>query len=221
MRPPLCFWIARQSDMLTDVKLLLIDTCGEVGLVALSDGATLIGEAQLPAREASRALLDMMAKLLAKSAWKLGDLDAVAVVAGPGSFTGVRVGMAAAKGISEATGLRILPVSRLAMLAHAGGSDACAVLDAGRGEYYVRTPDGVESLVTKEALQELVQGRRLLVTEEKVFNALQDFSPEKIEISLQLALPLVMEAQKAEGMDSALADANYVRREQDIYGKAS
>jgi tRNA threonylcarbamoyladenosine biosynthesis protein TsaB len=201
------------------VKFLLIDTCGEVGLVALSDGAALIMEERLPAREASRTLLDTIAKLLKENAMNLADLNAVAVVAGPGSFTGVRVGMSAAKGLCEGAGLRLITVSRLAMLANAGGSDVCAVLDAGRGEYYARMRNGTESLVTKETFLELASVMRVVVCEQKIFDALQELKPEMIEMSLRFAIPLVGDAFGETETDAALADANYVRREQDIYAK--
>ncbi len=69
----------------------------------------------------------------------LAELDAVGVVGGPGSFTGVRSGMAVAKGFCEAAALRLAVVSRLEVLADAAAlKDGLAVLDAGRGELYVR-----------------------------------------------------------------------------------
>jgi len=62
----------------------------------------------------------------------------VIVVHGPGSFTGVRVGVSAAKGFSEAAGVPLIAVSRLALLASASGlPHVLAAVDAGRGEYYV------------------------------------------------------------------------------------
>ncbi len=60
------------------------------------------------------------------------------VVNGPGSFTGIRVGLSTAKGLAEAAGIPLIAVSRLALLANASGlPHVLAAVDAGRGEYYV------------------------------------------------------------------------------------
>ena len=103
------------------MKVLVIDTCGEVGSVALGEGEAVVASESLPARGSSSALLPAVARLLEAKGWGLAELDGVGVVSGPGSFTGVRVGLAAAKGLCEAVGLRLAAVSRLEMLAVAAG----------------------------------------------------------------------------------------------------
>jgi tRNA threonylcarbamoyladenosine biosynthesis protein TsaB len=60
------------------------------------------------------------------------------VVKGPGSFTGIRVGLSTAKGLAEGAGIPVIALSRLALLAKASGlPHVLAAVDAGRGEYYV------------------------------------------------------------------------------------
>ncbi len=117
-------------------RLLLIDTCGSEATVALAAGREVVEERVLPGRSASEALVSVIAGVLATQGWRVADLHAVVVVRGPGSFTGVRVGLSAAKGLAEASGLRLLALSRLEVLAAKVSGDVIAVLQAGRGEVF-------------------------------------------------------------------------------------
>lgn len=100
------------------MKILTIDTSGSCSSVALSAGTALLGEYILGEdRCCSGRLLDAVSKLLAAAALAPADLDALAVTLGPGSFTGVRVGIATVKGLAFATGKPALGFSSLAMLA--------------------------------------------------------------------------------------------------------
>lgn len=206
------------------MKVLVIDTCGEVGSVALGEGETVVASEMLPARGSSSALLPAIARLLEAQGWTLGELDGVGVVNGPGSFTGVRVGLAAAKGLCEAVGIPLVGVSRLEMLAEAAGlSDGLAVLDAGRGEFYVRgmaRDSGVrEALCGMEELREMAACVRVIVAEEHLLERLVELHPEMVGLPAGLALPLVLRGLSADSGDAGLVDANYVRGEREIYGK--
>jgi tRNA threonylcarbamoyladenosine biosynthesis protein TsaB len=210
------------------LKVLVMDTCGAVGGVALGLGDRVVAQEELPARGASAGLLAVVARLLEGQGWSLGELDGIGVVSGPGSFTGVRVGLAAAKGLCEAVGLPLVGVSRLEVLAEAGGLSGTsdggfAVLDAGRGEFFVRTVsgDGVrEVLWGMEELRERVGGGRVVIAEEKLVEVLADLRPEVVLLRAGLALPAVLRGLEAGPVDAALIDANYVRGEREIYGKA-
>ncbi len=81
------------------------------------------------------ALVKGIADLLASAGVAVGDLAGLVVVSGPGSFTGIRIGMAAVKALAEAGGLPVVAISRLALLAKEAGT-SCAVLDAHRGQIY-------------------------------------------------------------------------------------
>src|SRR5579875_3740092 len=122
------------------MRLLLLDTCGENASIALAENGSVLHQTVLPPRAASAQLMRTIRSEMDVLQWPLRSLRGVGVVSGPGSFTGVRVGLAAAKGICEVTGLPLAAVSRLALLLAAGGepADDLGVLDAGRGGCYVR-----------------------------------------------------------------------------------
>jgi tRNA threonylcarbamoyladenosine biosynthesis protein TsaB len=122
-------------------KLLLgIDTCGNVGSVALSaiegDNAFPLKEAVLAGGEFAAAIVPRVADLLAAAGISPRELAGIVAVYGPGSFTGIRVGLAAAKAIAEAAQLPVVTVSRLAVLSRIAAVP-CAVLDAYRGQVFL------------------------------------------------------------------------------------
>ncbi len=123
---------------------LLINTCGDEAVVALAREAGVVAEERMAGRTASERLLAAVRRVMDAA----GALAGVGVVVGPGSFTGVRVGLSAAKGICEGRGVGIVGISRLALLRREGPS---AVLDAGRGEYFC-LGTGKEQLVPGENL---------------------------------------------------------------------
>jgi tRNA threonylcarbamoyladenosine biosynthesis protein TsaB len=101
--------------------LLLIDTSQShtsVGLVAGDNITSASGE---KSRQAAQEVLPLIDKLLLESGCKLNDLDGIAVVTGPGSFTGLRIGIGAAQGLGAALELPLLPLSALALNAWAAG----------------------------------------------------------------------------------------------------
>ena len=110
--------------------LLVVDTAGPTGGVLLAEevggGAgehradtetKILGEIELHPRLFSAELIPAIAALLRSHHRKLADLDAFAVVSGPGSFTGLRVGLSAVKAMAEVSGKPILTVSQLAVMA--------------------------------------------------------------------------------------------------------
>jgi tRNA threonylcarbamoyladenosine biosynthesis protein TsaB len=122
--------------------LLSLNTCGSTGSVALGKVQTnrvdIIATAYLAVRTYSSRLVPEIAALLESRQATLRDIEAIVVVNGPGSFTGIRVGLSTAKGLSEGAAIPLIAVSRLAVLANASGlPHVLAAVDAGRGEYYV------------------------------------------------------------------------------------
>jgi len=204
------------------VKVLVVDTCEEVGTVALCDGELAVAEATLAARGSSSGLVPAIAQLLEKQGWSLADLDGVGVVSGPGSFTGVRVGLAAAKGLCEVASLPLVAVSRLEVLAAAAGlQDGCAVLNAGRGEVYVRVAaTGNERLCGLGEVRAIAAGGLMVVAEDRMLAAFAGEQVALLGIHAAQALPIVLRELSIGAGDAALVDANYVRGERDIYGKS-
>jgi tRNA threonylcarbamoyladenosine biosynthesis protein TsaB len=126
--------------------LLVTDTSGKQGSVVLAraderklNDVEVIGVAFLAGGMFSAQLVPQIAALLAKHGLSKTDIDAFIVVSGPGSFTGLRVGLAAIKALAEILKKPIVPVSLLEVVAIAGRAQGkiAAVLDAGRGDLYL------------------------------------------------------------------------------------
>lgn len=130
------------------MKVLGIETSTPQAALALIDGEALVVEARLPTRmgEAER-LLPAIDRLLADAGLWLGDLDGLGIAIGPGSFTGLRIGLATVKGLALGTGLPVAGVPSLDALAWQVPWPALPVvplLPARRGEVYGARfePDG-------------------------------------------------------------------------------
>jgi len=122
------------------MTLLALDTSTAWASVALYDGKSVLGEETWHAqRRHGDELFPTIERLLANARSSLTDVDRVAVATGPGSFTGLRVAIAAAQGIARGAGAAIVGVSTLDVLAypHAPSKQrTCAILPAGRTEFY-------------------------------------------------------------------------------------
>src|SRR6201987_3825464 len=125
--------------------LLITDTSGKQGSVALARpgerdprGVEVIEVAPLEGGAFSAQLVPQIAALLAKHKFNKAGIDAFIVVSGPGSFTGLRVGLAAIKALAEILRKPIAPVSLLEVIALASHREGkvVAALDAGRSEVY-------------------------------------------------------------------------------------
>lgn len=122
------------------MKYLTIDTTTKVTALALGEEGKLIGEGFLhTAKTHSERLIPMLDQLLNAASWKLRDLDFIGVVRGPGSFTGIRIGIATAQGLAEVLNLPLIGVLSLDTLAWAGYGRSEAIvpiLDARKNEWY-------------------------------------------------------------------------------------
>jgi len=121
--------------------VLGIDTCGPAGSVALArltgELVEILGQTELEGRNYSATLLGAIRDLLALNGVELRALAGIVVVYGPGSFTGVRVGLGTVKGLAEGAQLPVKAVSRLEVLAAKAGAP-WAALDAHRHEVFLR-----------------------------------------------------------------------------------
>jgi len=126
------------------MRILAIDTALEACSVALLDGNSVVAEeTQLMARGHAEALMPMLARLRETAAFYFNIIDRIAVTVGPGSFTGLRVGIAAARGIALATGKPAVGITTLEALAApliAGdaSSPVVSVIDARHNHVYLQ-----------------------------------------------------------------------------------
>ncbi len=213
--------------------LLGIDTCGPSGSVALGllagQRVEILGQIELAGRTYSTTLLAGISALLARHGFDLKDLVAIVAVQGPGSFTGVRVCLSAAKGLAEAADLPIVAISRLAVLASKGGTDAAA-LDAHRHEVFLRLgrqgSEAQEMLAGAAELAEIARpagtiavcedGAATLLAEAWTDAELVRLEAPTAADALQFAATRV---EAGEFADRALLDGHYLRRsDAEIFG---
>lgn len=117
---------------------LAFDTTAEFGSIALANECGIVAETLIHAPEGfGQALFPRLQSLLETHSTALRDIDLFAAASGPGSFTGVRIGLAAVKGLASVLGKPAAGVSNLAALAEFGtGELRAAIIDARRGEVY-------------------------------------------------------------------------------------
>lgn len=122
------------------MKIIALESSAVTASVAVTDGDVLLAQTfQNSGLTHSATLMPMAADLLRNTGLTLKEMDVVAVAAGPGSFTGVRIGVAAAKGLAWPEDKPCAPCSTLESMAwqcvHMGG-ELCAVMDARRNQVY-------------------------------------------------------------------------------------
>jgi tRNA threonylcarbamoyladenosine biosynthesis protein TsaB len=208
-----------------EIKLVLgIDTSGTEGSLALAcvspDGALIVVvEQQLTGRHYSTELVPKLRDVLSQAGATVADLSVIVIVTGPGSFTGLRIGISAAKALAEAGTLPVIGVSRLAMLSSLSGDNTVAVLDAGRGEYYLRLPipgegEPTESLESLSTLVGKTGQAKVCICEPGIADKLAALDPQLLAPptaadAVRLAWPRLVSRSFD---DVANLDANYVRR---------
>lgn len=210
--------------------LLAVDTTHESGSLALARGEQVLEELALEAPGGfAHVIYGYLDQLLKRHGIALEAIDCFASASGPGSFTGVRVGLACVKGLAEAMGKPAVAVSNLRALASFGSAPLRAVvLDARRGEVYAALydahgdPAGAETVVRLAAWLET-----LPETEFEFISA--DFTPfctafagTRFETARRTVAPRALAGAIARiacarflagaAEDPAALDANYVRR---------
>ncbi len=131
---------ARESGAAA-MNLLALDTSTEQAVVTLASGSGEILTAEPgPGRRHGRDLIPQLRDLLARGGIRPGELDAIAVGVGPGSYTGLRVGVTAAKTLAYATGATLLAVDSLHVIGRNAPDEASRIVviaDAQRNDLYV------------------------------------------------------------------------------------
>ena len=204
------------------VHVLAIDTTGEFGSIALVGETGVIEEVALDSPDGfAHVLFGEIERLLTRHGVGIEQVDAFASASGPGSFTGVRVGLTAVKGLAEATGRKVVAVSNLEALAWIGSRPLrAAVLDARRGEVYGGVYDAALRLVQDEVVTKLddwlgglpagdleivTHGLRLEGERRPVLEAPRSLAGSIGHIAFD-------RLGRGEVLDPAEIDANYVRR---------
>jgi len=212
------------KTMMPGDRLLLIDTVGDAPGAVLTDGGRVLASAEFPLRSASAVLTSELRRMLESYGIALQDLSGIGVVSGPGSFTGVRTGLAMAKGLCEVAVLRLASVSRLEVLAEAADlREGFAVLAGGRDLLYVReqrsTEPAREYLASVDEFEHSAAGAPIVVAEKRVADLLDRLAPLLRELRPIDLLKPVQRCLAEGGTNVALADANYVLPESEIYSR--
>lgn len=216
--------------------LLAVDTCGPSGSVALGRLAgrdlEILGETELEGRSYSSTLVAAIADLLTAADASVSDLGGIIAVNGPGSFTGVRVGLSAVKGLAESAQVPVVAVSRLKVLSRKSGVPSAA-LDAHRGEIFLRIERAgraaEELLAGPEELAQIHPAPvRIAVCDEAAATMLTSAWPETQQVLV--AAPRASDAMRigeallvaGAAQDVALLDGHYLRRsDAEIFGPAN
>jgi tRNA threonylcarbamoyladenosine biosynthesis protein TsaB len=210
--------------------VLATDTSGKQGSIALAEGEAdgtcrVLELRPLAGGMFSAELVPQIALLLARHGFIRQDIAAFAVASGPGSFTGLRVGLAAIKALGEVLGKPIAAISLLEAVATAGSSEGrvLAALDAGRsqvygGEYHVgklTRPVG-ERLLTLEEFLAAAATCRVITPDAGIARAARDqgLAIEEIERPTSAAIARLgwRKIQARETVSPADLEANYIRR---------
>lgn len=121
-------------------RALAIETSGRVGSVAIVDGETVVAEEQFPhGLKHAAQIVSVIDRLCTVRSWKPRDLEHLYLSIGPGSFTGLRIGVTLAKTLAMATGVRLVAVPTVRVLAENAPAEAqhvIIVLDAKRDQIF-------------------------------------------------------------------------------------
>jgi tRNA threonylcarbamoyladenosine biosynthesis protein TsaB len=224
--------------------LLVVDTSGKQGFVALvraeearmenSGEVHTIESVPLEGGTFSAQLVPQIAGLLAKHGFGKTDVDAFIVISGPGSFTGLRVGLAAIKALAEILGKPIVAVSLLEVIALASGKQGkiFAALDAGRnevyaGEYEVEGENArciAERLLSCSEFLAAARGTVISTPHEALLNLAQDAGPSAVLIASPDAAAIgrcgERKLRAGETVAADQLEANYIRRsDAEIFAK--
>lgn len=156
------------------MRILALETSSLTGSVAALDGERLLGETPFdPALRTAQSFAPAMERQLQAVGWQPRDVQLIAVTHGPGSFTGLRVGVTAAKTLAYAIGAEVMGINTLAAIAAQAPDDPtaiCAVIDAQRGDLFVgrfrRLADGGIEPLAEPAILAAADWRATLAADE-------------------------------------------------------
>jgi len=189
------------------MTILAIDTTSQLGSIAITDGERVIEEVVLqPGDGFDHVLFGEIENLLARNNLKLADIDGFASASGPGTFTGVRVGLTAVKGLAEAMSRKVSAVSNLKAMADFGTRELRAPwIDARRGEIYGAVYSATLELIRAEVVLKYDAWLASLSADVEILSRRHPLAGAIGKIAAR-------EFAAGRGLDPAAVDANYVRR---------
>ena len=198
---------------------LAMDTAAVIGSIALADERGVIADSRLEAPGGfGQVLFREIEALLARAKVRLADIELYAAASGPGSFTGVRIGLAAVKGLAEVAGKHAVGVSNLEALAQFGSAGLCApIIDARRGEVFAALFDAEGAEVIPASVLRFAEFVAL-VGDHSVEYIAADFdpgvpvTPAPVELAGTIARLAIARCVAGVLCDPATMEANYVRR---------
>ena len=212
------------------MTILALDTTSEFGSLAIRANGQTVAQIGLHSPEGfAHLIFPAIVNVLTTARMSLEQIDCFAAASGPGSFTGVRVGLSAVKGLAEAMGKAVLGVSNLRAMSSFGNlANRAVVLDARRGDVFTAIYNAQLEIVVPEAvlnfptwLESLclplyefiwVAGAPFRSALEGTRFAEMPF----LEVPRNLAVPVArcaeIDGQSGKWVDPAALDANYVRR---------
>ncbi len=161
-----------------------------LGVAITKDGKIIAEEVLIPGKEHLENISGVIQKILSETGFELSDFDGLGVAIGPGSFSGIRVGLSVFKGLAMALDTKIIGVSTLEILTWQAaeiGAVAIPLLDAGRGEVYAgvfkKVPEGVQVIQAVRLLnKEEIEG---FISEQDLDEMVLCGAPELLETIVQ------------------------------------
>jgi tRNA threonylcarbamoyladenosine biosynthesis protein TsaB len=145
------------------VLLLAIDTATTAATACLWRDGVVLAEGERRGAHVAQEVLVLCQELVGRAGISTSEIDAVVGGIGPGSFTGVRIGLASARGIALALGVPAAGASTLGALRAGAGDDAIACIDARRGEVFAESAELSGAARSPEELAELGRPGQLVV----------------------------------------------------------
>jgi tRNA threonylcarbamoyladenosine biosynthesis protein TsaB len=189
------------------LKILAIDTTSERGSIAITEGEQVTAEIALHSTDGfAQVLFGEIENLLAGNGLRLAEIDGFASASGPGTFTGVRVGLTAVKGLAEGMSRKVVAVSNLKAMAYFGTRDLRAPwMDARRGDIYGAVYNAGLEIIQDEAVMKYDAWLAALPADVEILS-------EPRLLAGAIGTIAAREFAAGRAVDPAVVDANYVRR---------
>jgi tRNA threonylcarbamoyladenosine biosynthesis protein TsaB len=195
-------------------RIVALDTASEFGSIALVEEGIVLEEQVIHSPEGFvHVLFPALERLMQRHGWRHEKVNGYAAGSGPGSFTGVRIALAAVKGLAEAAGAQAASVSNLMAMASYGSAHIRAPFcDARRGEIYGALYSDALAPLSDEVVSKfqawqaaLPAGAELLTPAPEIFGVAATATPRALAGAIGRLAPALL-------TDPVALDANYVRR---------